>query len=1076
MSKKTITLHSLESTLDVSSLGVNLADLLAHFINGDREQNNQDLQERNHTMLDALKDTAKNIQGTTDFHAIKDGNQTNRSVGITEESFEEVQRRFSFLKNVSIDSLYKELNEKERYLLGILSIPAEAFNDNMNNIEKLIMDTRFVEAGFDFVESTKNLSRPINGESFGERLITTLNEAWENINFADLVAYAYTIYSSAIVSVEKSTNGNFNTFDITYLNPYKPEEEINKCSKGKIPTELYVNAIPFTPFHFDENKQMSIPVAYIQLLRFIEYQVEESFRNYILEIMNKDIVTAPILLQEAVTMMSDIAVDSRYLILEDNEHLNAICNIQGKPLLSYVSKILLLSKAHRLVEIFEHDYSITYENIEAYRELAKKVERHMVKNHDKKPINVLNSIYANLKNETSSFHEIADQFLLDFFHAEGDIHFLQRRYERIEDTYTLYKYRFDITRAKTDALMQRENVEMSINCFESHVKEDSLKSLQVAQQMTQMKKEVEKSEKKVGHQKAEIDELKEKIKAFRAQIKELTKSKGNSSTQANSNINRELQEKLKLAETQKMEAEKQLDALTKDMEEQLNLKEHLLKKANETISSLKSENESLAEKAKTQSPFSSLPVPSVSQPIALAKQNLSDVSFDTWLSQGSFLLNGSNRKDYEFSILNFIKSNFDIKELVEDESLKEVATYTSRVGYAVLEDNKHMVVFANGEKKLIHNLPHDTYLGAFQFIKVDSEDNFIEAYPSMYRERLNDKYHDFGVVCSSDESETVFTVMNDEEVRIPHKAKYAKLKTGQVVSYNRFENTFMAYQIMLFSLDTFFESISAKNQRIVVFKKQLSNGGIFYDLDTESETFLNFGEEDVFNQWDLKENQVVVFDKTTDKIVKVFNSPLFFKLSSFYKNSMIVTIESIESSDRIFVKNNIGEIVLLKQYPSHFNPTVGDIILVDEDFSYLRYEKSDKYIHTPSVERKILSNNKNNSAVSNEKKAELPNITHKVLIFGNPSYSNSYQVGLRKNGFDATLVDGYENINKSLGILNKSDIIVICNDFSSHENMFEVKDLAKSKGIPVLYPKKDGASFISMTISDFVSKNSRINN
>ncbi|MFS0815522.1 DUF2325 domain-containing protein [Lysinibacillus sp. 1P01SD] len=1021
-------------------------------------------------MKGVLHHSTGRIENFKNFHANKKANRSgrNRNLGIKENSLEQVLEKFAFLKGIPMTQFYSELTEKDRQLLGVLSVPQQF---EKNNIRNLLFDISFVESGYHFLQKDKTLSRSLNGKTavaFGDTITSALTDSWENINFADLVAYAYIIYSNAIVGVEKSTKSYTYAFDTTFLNPYNADDEINKTMKDELPTELYRNAIPFTPIHFDSEQQLSIPVTYVQILRFIEHKAEYMLRKYAEDLIINSIKSQnkSILVKEILTLIVDCSCDSIYLLLEQNSNLDAICEIKDKPLLTYLCKIVLLSKAQRLVEIFEADILDTYGEIDAYFEFTNMVENLIKSNSDKSAFENFNSIYS-YKDERKDEYK---QFLLDFYRAEGNTIELLNRYERIFANLSLYKERFNNASKKMNTLIENTNIDMNFYLYQIQIKNINSQNTQMAQQMALIKKELEKSNKRNINLKSELDEAKGKNKDLRAEIRDLQKNREVKSPSSTTKTAKDLQEKINIILTEKEQIENSFEQYKSEMEAQLNLKEHNNKKLCEQLNSIKSEKQAIEDKLKSIN-STSLPLPPV-QPLP---SKTTEINIDTWLAQGAFLLNGSNRKDYEYAILNFVEANFDIKHLVEDETLKEIESYNSRIGYALIEDNKHFVVFANGEKKQIKNLPNDIYLGSFQFLKVDGEDNFVGTFPSIYRDRLKDKYHDFGIITSINDDEVVFTILNDEEIKVKNTPSEAKLKigfkigVGQAVSYNRISNTFMPYQMTPLSLDTFFKSIVAKNHRIVVFIKQLSNGGIFYDIDTESETFLSFSEEDVFKKWNLNDEQVVIFDNSNNRIVKVFQNPLFFKLSTFYKKSMLVTIESIESDNRIFIKNNIGEVVLLKKYPSHYKASIGDILLVDEDYSYLRNEDSNqKYLNNLSIERKVLSSPKNTSSKNKESKAV--EITHKVLIFGNPSFSNNYQLALRKDGFDSTLIDGYDNPKKIMGSLNKFDLIIICNEFASHENMWEVKDWAKAKNKPVLYPKKDGANFISMEITSFISK------
>lgn len=367
-----------------------------------------------------------------------------------------------------------------------------------------------------------------------------------------------------------------------------------------------------------------------------------------------------------------------------------------------------------------------------------------------------------------------------------------------------------------------------------------------------------------------------------------------------------------------------------------------------------------------------------------------------------------------------------------------------RIGYCQIEEDKHFVTFANGEKLEIQNIPESTYIGENQFVKVDASGAFKYIFGYHYVPSERDyQIVDFGSIIYKGSEPFMIKAIWDER-KIENLSSHIHLRDSQVISVNGRGELVRFYGTVQHNADNYMKSIQAKGQEAYYVMKSFPNGMMLRSLSTGEETF----QEIDLNGYEVKEQEILCVKD--NQVVHVYRSPRFYTHSSYYKKAQTGVAEIQE--DKVFIRKLSGEIVIVNDIPARFSILDGDTLVVDENANFITVKK-EKKMETP-VERKRMGISKQTA----KKRSERIKIEREVLIVGKITYENSYKMAFFKNGYRAEVIDGYEPWNRIRSSLKDKDAVVVVSDFISHDNMFRLKD--EGLDIPLLFPEYDGANRI----------------
>ncbi|PLS18832.1 hypothetical protein CVD28_00070 [Bacillus sp. M6-12] len=400
------------------------------------------------------------------------------------------------------------------------------------------------------------------------------------------------------------------------------------------------------------------------------------------------------------------------------------------------------------------------------------------------------------------------------------------------------------------------------------------------------------------------------------------------------------------------------------------------------------------------------------------------------------------------------------KKKVEEIQEPEEERMEQKVGYCLIENDIHYVVFADGSRIEINEIPENVYIGQWQFVKVQADGVFKWSYGYKFDENERDYLiSDFGsVIYRNNEPYLMKAVWDTKKIEV-HSLRI-QLKENQVVSVNSRGQLLRFYRSFKHNANHYMDSIKAKGQVAYYVLKVFPNGLLVRNIETNVEEFkdIEIGEEQVQEQQILcvKENQ----------IIHVYYSPKFYTFSHFYKKSEHGTVEI--KDDIVFIRKLSGEVVIVNEIPEHFSFREGEVIIVDEFNNYMMIKKGEM-VYSDTEERRILSAS---PKVSTYKKNSLKNIEveKEILIVGKITYENTYKMSLYKSGYRAEVIDGYDPWTKIKSSIKDKDIVVVIGNFVSHDNMWKIKD--EKLDIPVLYPEYDGANRIVEEIDKLVKKQS----
>lgn len=415
----------------------------------------------------------------------------------------------------------------------------------------------------------------------------------------------------------------------------------------------------------------------------------------------------------------------------------------------------------------------------------------------------------------------------------------------------------------------------------------------------------------------------------------------------------------------------------------------------------------------------------------------------------------------------YTKQECDVEEIVEEkqeiiEEPQPVAV--NRIGYCVIDDNKHYVSFNYNDRLYeLNGLPEGTYLAENQFILVSPEYNFKWAYSykydNSYLTGINiaivkgfNQEENYLIVGYSDEKEEKVDLRNFPNPRF---------KLGQVIGIHDGTIARM-YRPISYNMDSFILSIKAKQHNAYFVLKNFNTGFFVRNIITGEELLKSF---------ELKDNIAIeegnIICTNDSRLVTTFKSSRFYTMSSLYNKSYIGVL-SADNKNFFVIKSN-GEKVIVNNIPPNIDSGLdGEIIKIDEFNNFIRFEKHDEaFNQVQALDKRIEKKPRNNSVFTGSLKAKTG---VRVLIIGNVSYENSYKLAFFKEGIDVEVIEGFDSWGKIAASIKESNYVIIVLNHVSHDNMWRIK--RSTPEIPVIYSEYDGANRLVELIAQQNTKES----
>jgi hypothetical protein len=542
--------------------------------------------------------------------------------------------------------------------------------------------------------------------------------------------------------------------------------------------------------------------------------------------------------------------------------------------------------------------------------------------------------------------------------------------------------------------------------------------------------------------------LRDTTKKLSVEVKSLKKSVLSSESKEQQDSNSEILNQLY---NDLRKRDQQIEQLTKELknikEKPLNLYQTLIDDLNNQILTLKTQNrERLYELREWKKKVEELQSKSI---VTLLQEYIEKEGFTPEL----------------YSLIKPYFHEYQQQEVFEQENEKADDTpkvSEQKIGYCLIEDGKHYVVFPDKFKQEIKNLPEATYVGEWQFVKVDADGNFKWLFGYQYDETERDYLiHDFYSIIYRNNEPVMIKAMWDEK-KVENLPPFVQLRENQVIAVDAKNQFLRFYRPIRHSIDTYMPSIRAKGHVAYFILKILPNGILVRNIETENEEFKLINAEEK----NLKEQQIICMKE--EEIVHVFPSSKFYTLSSFYKKAEHGVAEV--KDDIVFIRKLSGEVAIVNDIPEGWKIEDGQVLKVDE-FNNLLIASRGEYKETDVVERKKISSPSSNGA-SKKTYTEKIEIKKEVLIIGKITYEISYKMSLYKKGYRAEVIDGYEPWAKIKSALKDKDCVVLVTEYVSHDNMWRIKD--ENLDIPVIYSPYDGANRIAEQIEALDKQQSAI--
>lgn len=277
---------------------------------------------------------------------------------------------------------------------------------------------------------------------------------------------------------------------------------------------------------------------------------------------------------------------------------------------------------------------------------------------------------------------------------------------------------------------------------------------------------------------------------------------------------------------------------------------------------------------------------------------------------------------------------------------------------------------------------------------------------------------------------------------------------GQLVIFHQNGDFLSNTEKYLLTLETIKEVSDKRKNKIFVVVKKIDNFLVVMNPVNKKESVLNL--ENIKDYDMINKYTSIITDEEETKILHSFLSPLFYKLSPYYKEKYlgVIKVENGLNYVKDITDDSDEWHLLSRDYSPNYTLLDGYIVWYDEEYNFLYKEKSSEKIN---AYKENPNENKKKNIKKHENKADLPEIEERILIIGNPSNQISYQLGFRKFGIDAKTVDGYANYTAIKREMKNVDKVVFLVNFASHDNQAKIK---LESDVAIYYPKKDGVNYI----------------
>ena len=532
-------------------------------------------------------------------------------------------------------------------------------------------------------------------------------------------------------------------------------------------------------------------------------------------------------------------------------------------------------------------------------------------------------------------------------------------------------------------------------------------------------------EKKAAHTaKGKSDELtkkyekqKERFDELRKQYQELKKAPATAPAPVT-----------KVSEDQS-ETVKGLEKERTDLQQQIKLLELAItnaeKKYDQDVTELKKENSGLQQKL---------------QPLLKIVAEPKIETIAQWLELGKTLIQDINDTEEQE-----IRGFFDLFLKVCDEkkaTLPKQELATNLYGYVSISSKGHHVHFPNGEDALITAIPAHIYLADGQFVQVTTDFEYVADYNDFFDFQLKEPSAQFSIVRMKDSVPHVYCA--SKLVPLKHEV-HIHLRDGQIVSYNTNMELIRFYRQQRLQFNLFEQSIALKEHIPYYVQKILPTGMVVTHVLTNVESYITLK-----NAKNVRDGAFITVQD--NDIIRLFNGT-FYKLSSYYTRSEIVSV--CEVDDGCFGKKVNREIVIIKNIPANVAITLNSHVRIDEHHHFLELIKEES-VETETVEQRL--SRRQISAIKDSIQQDPVEKMAEVLIVGNPSFFAGHKQKLAAHGFHITGIDGYESFTRVKQAAKDKDYIVVCTEFVSHDNMYNIKDTYHAS--QVIYSERDGATQI----------------
>ncbi len=398
------------------------------------------------------------------------------------------------------------------------------------------------------------------------------------------------------------------------------------------------------------------------------------------------------------------------------------------------------------------------------------------------------------------------------------------------------------------------------------------------------------------------------------------------------------------------------------------------------------------------------------------------------------------KETFEVNLLTvekYLKSNGmtdDVRRLIalyDDALLTDNARenfinqHLYEIVYTVIEKGIHYFVDSDKNKKKLINLPENQYLENYQFIAVSSNDIFLNAFDCKFHEESSSDYAFKQII-----QVNPIKVYGDNNALVELKGKKNNCTKGSIIKVNKCNEIEGEPSIKTEgTLHAIFESIIAKNHKLLYLEQKLSNGYVGYDL--------------------IKDHAIVIrddFKVLTPSVVIIANNQLIkrMKMNDYFHDDLffrnLTVVYYIEKNKMCYIQFTDGRRLNVDNFNNTYQLGLenGDVLGIDQ-FNNIIKKYNSNCEHKLTDEEKVLSFNQNKSQESISKNNEII-YDVKVLIVGNEAFGNRYLETFKNNGIEANFVAGHESYYKIETKAYDSNLILFITEAASHQNFYKLRD------------------------------------